>query len=309
MTLKDKLSIILITYNRAEKVKKTFEQFFFEGSPVADCDFIVQDNNSGDNTKDIVEEYSKKFPNIRYTKNRYNLGLSGTIARAMEVAEKEYVWIIGDDDKFDFSNWDEVENAINNSEKMICLARYGIPDEQKTNPAYQLFQLTFITGGIYSTSLFDDTTIRNAFANIYTMFSHIPPIIKLLNDGGHVYVVNKPIADNGMNQDTDCSFLRGVKRSEELYERTREMTWVLGYANIISQLSDKELQQECMKIAIPHKHIYQSWENFYYCVKNQFIDSGKINYFLEIYKMLPAENKKQLQSEFLKTKILMSLYF
>ena len=102
MTLNEKLEIILITYNRAEFVKRTFEQFFYEGSPVADIDFIVQDNNSDDNTKEVVKEYAKIHPNIKYTKNRYNLGLSGTIARAMEVASKDYVWIIGDDDKYDF---------------------------------------------------------------------------------------------------------------------------------------------------------------------------------------------------------------
>jgi glycosyltransferase involved in cell wall biosynthesis len=219
MSLKDRLEIILITYNRAEFVKRTFEQFFFEGSPVADVDFIVQDNNSDDNTEEVVKEFAKLHSNIKYVKNKYNLGLSGTIARAMERAGKDYVWIIGDDDLYDFSNWKEVEDAINNNEKMICHAKYAIPEGEENNPAYQLFQLTFITGGIYSTSLFDDITIRNAYDNIYTLFPHIPPIIKLLNDGGKIYVTQKAISDNGMSQNTDCSFTRGISKCEELYDR------------------------------------------------------------------------------------------
>ena len=305
MSLKDKLEIILITYNRAEFVKRTFNQFFYDGSPVADLDFIVQDNNSDDNTEEVVKEFAKTHPNVKYVKNRYNLGLSGTIARAMERASKEYAWIIGDDDLYDFSNWQEIETAINNNEKMICHARYAIPEEQKDNPAYQLLQLTFITGGIYSTSLFNDTTIRNAYDNIYTLFPHIPPIIKLLNDGGKIYVTSNAISDNGMNTDTDCSFTRGIKKSEELYDRTREMNWVLGYANIISLLNDKKLQQECMKVSVPF--IYSSWDEFYNGMSAQYIRTGKLNYFMEIYKVLPDEHKKHFSTEYLKINFMMSL--
>ena len=81
MAIKDKLQIILITYNRENHVRKTFEQFFFKDSPVYYCDFIVQDNNSTDNTKKFVEEFAKEHSNVKYTRNKYNLGISGTIDR------------------------------------------------------------------------------------------------------------------------------------------------------------------------------------------------------------------------------------
>lgn len=291
MSIKDKLQIILITYNRAKHVKKTFEQFFFEDSPVKDCEFIVQDNNSIDNTRQIVEEFSKKHSNIKYTKNKYNLGISGTIARAIEIARKEYVWIIGDDDKFDFSNWQEVENAINKNEKMICLARYALPEEHKNNVAYQLFQLTFITGGIYSTTLFNDTTIKNAFDNIFTLFPHLPPILFYINNGGKIYVVDKAVADNGMDiTTTDVSYVRGYKDTSELYQRTQMMTWVLGYSNIISLLKDKKIQAECLEVAIPYPDIYNSWENFYNYL--EYLKINYLNYYYEIYNCLSEERQK-----------------
>ena len=293
MRVRDRLQIILITYNRAKFVQRTFERFFYEGSPVYDYDFLVLDNNSSDNTADIVRKFAKTHPNVRYSKNRYNLGISGNIAKAMEIAEKDYVWIIGDDDKFDFSNWNEVEEAISNNEKVICIARYAVPEEYKNSPAYQLFQLTFITGGIYSTSLFSDTTIKNAFDSVYTLFSHIPPVISHLNNGGKIYTVNKAISDNGMNiEETDVSYVRGYKNVTELYDRTVRMSWILGYANVISLLRDKKLKQECIEVSVPYKDIYGNWENFYSCIKSQYIDSGRINYFLEIYDVLPEEHQK-----------------
>lgn len=297
MQIKDKLQIILITYNRAKFVRKTLEQFFTENSPVKECEFVIQDNNSDDNTQEVTEEFAKIYPNIKYTKNRYNLGLSGTIARAMEVADKDYVWIIGDDDVFDFSNWQEVENAIKNNEKMICVSRYSIPDDQKNNPACQIFQLTFITGGIYSTSLFNDTTIRNAFDNIYTLFPHIPPIIKLINDGGRIYTVTKPIADNGiLLEEKDCTYTRGANK-DDLYEKTRDMSWILGYANIISLLKDKKIKDDCMKIAIQYKDIYGSWDRFFGYMCELYSQKDKLSYFYEIYNALPDINKTILDWE------------
>ena len=46
-----------------------------------------------------------------------------------------------------------------------------------------------------------------------------------------------------------------------------------------------------MEVAIPYKGIYGSWNNFYNCMQSQFIDSGKINYFMEICNMLPPQRK------------------
>lgn len=293
MSVKKKLQTILITYNRAKFVKQTLERFFAKDSPVKDCDFLVLDNNSTDDTGKIVKDFIKKYPNVKYSKNRYNLGISGNIAKAMEVADKDYVWIIGDDDIYDFSNWDEVEAAINNKEKMICVARYVLPD--KDNVAQQLLQLTFITGGIYSTSLFNDTTMRNTMDSIYTLFPHMFPIVSYINDGGKIYVVDKPISDNGMNmEETDCSYIRGHKNVDELCDRTKYMSWVLGFANVCAFLTDKNLAQECLEVSIPYKDIYGSWSNFYSCMMSQYINNGKISYFLEIYDVLPEKRKKEL---------------
>lgn len=302
MTIQHKLQIILITYNRAKFVQRTFDRFFYKGSPVFDCDFLVLDNNSTDDTGKVVKDFMKKHPNVRYSKNRYNLGISGNIAKAMEVADKDYVWIIGDDDVYDFSNWTEVETAIDNNEKMICVARYAIPEEHKNEVPYQLFQLTFITGGIYSTSLFNDTTMRNTFDNIFTLFPHFPPILSFINNGGKIYVVDKPISDNGMNEEQkDCSYVRGYKNTNELYERTQLMSWILGYANIISILKDKELQQSCMDIAIPYPDIYGSWNNFYNSMYHAYLAQGKYTYFMEVYNALSLKHQKDMAQHILNT--------
>ena len=304
MAIKDRLQLILITYNRDKFVRQTLSKIFNEKTPISDFDFLVIDNNSTDNTVNVVKEFAEKHKNIRYIKNKYNIGISGNIARAMELADKDYVWILGDDDVYDFSNWGEVENAINNNEKLICVARYVLPEEHKYNLAYQLFQLTFITGGIYSTSLFNDTTMRNTMDNIFTLFPHMFPIVSYINSGGKVYVVDKPISDNGWKiEQKDCSYIRGHKDVDNLCERTRLMSWVLGYANVVSCLKDKKLAQECMEISIPYQDIYGSWDNFYNCMYNMYIKAGKIDYFMEICNVLPPQHQQHF------TQFMYSTYF
>ncbi len=299
MSIREKLQIILITYNRANKVQKVLEQFFYKDSPVYDYDFLVLDNNSTDNTKEIVEQFAQTHPNVKYRKNKYNLGISGNIAKAMEIADKDYVWIIGDDDIYDFSNWKEVENAINNNEKIICVARYALPDKYKNNPAYQLLQLTFITGGIYSTKLFNDTIIKNVFDNIYTIFPHICPTVQFINDNGKIYVVHKAISDNGMDMaTTDYSYIRGTD-AEQVYIRTKTLSWIVGYCNVISKLKDRTLKEHAIDIAIPHEHIYQNYENFYNHIKTAYHDNETFMQFIDIYSNIGENHKQRLKKDFL----------
>ena len=295
MSIKDKLQIILITYNREKHVENTLSQFMSEDSPVKNFEFIVLDNNSTDNTEEIVRTWQEKFPNIKYKKNKYNLGISGNIFRAMEIAAKDYVWIIGDDDKYDFSNWNEVENAINNNEKIICLARYIIPNEYKNDKAYQLFQLTFITGGIYNTNLFNDTVIRNSIDNIYTLFPHLVPVVQFINDGGNIYVVENAIADNGMDlENTDCSYTRGCK-NDNLYIRTKTMCWIVGYCNILSQLKDIELKYKAIDTAIVYKDIYGSFNNFYNHMKT-YLSKENFMQFMDVYLNVSPIHQEKMKN-------------
>ncbi len=289
MPIKDKLQIILITYNRASFVKRTFEQILCKSSPVLDCEIIVQDNNSTDNTYEVVSEFAKQYPNIKYRKNTYNIGLSGNITKGIESADREYVWIIGDDDVFEFSNWNEVVRAIERKETVICVARYALPHPQDI--AEQLLQLTFITGGIYRRNLFTDTTVRNVYDNVYTLFPHMLPVIQFINDGGTIYVCSKEIANNGWNMgkgSKDVSYARGAYK-KQLSPKSRDMTWILGYSNVITSLSDKKLQFNCLEKAITFPEIFPSKLYFFNYLLRLYHEQK--NYFYDIYQLLDFKYK------------------
>ena len=257
MAIIDKLGITIITYNRAPLLKRTLTTILSDDSPVRDCYIIVQSNNSSDETSDVVKTFQSMHPNLPYRENPYNIGLSGNICKAMELADKEYHWILCDDDRFDWQNWSEVERAIDNKTPVICTSNYMIPEKYRERVDYQLAQMSFLPAIIIRTELYTDTTIRNSFDNIFTLFPHLVPIVSFLNAGGKIHVISREVVTNGMEQGTDCSYLRGA-RPDIIFHRSRTMTWMVGYSNILANLTDRKLARRCFHTVIAGDHSFRS---------------------------------------------------
>lgn len=295
--IKDKLQLFLVTYNRKKQLENTFRQIFAQNSPIKDFDITILDNASTDGTSELIDEYSKKFPNIKHIRHPFNIGGNANICRAYELSAscgKEYAWILCDDDFYDFSNWAEVEKCINNKKDIICTADYSFPsDRDKKNKAYQIFQLTFVPAGIFRTSCISDVVLHNMYDNIYTMFQQTCLIAKVINNGGGIHVLSKPIVINGMIAGTisyDQSFTRGTIE-DSVTERKKKTIWILGFVNVLTLLSDKNLIKECVEVSIPSKFIYNSWDNFYRIIMFKYFNYKCLNYFYEIYKQLKPKRK------------------
>lgn len=282
--LKDTLEIILITYNRKPFLQNTFKQLLAETSPVRDLNILVLDNNSKDDTAALIQEKQKTYNNLTYHKNKFNLGIGGNIARALELASMPYIWTLADDDAIDWSAWPYLEEAIEQGKEIICAARYLIKDGEDNYIPALMQQLTFVSCNIYKTSLFTDTTMANIINNIYTLFPHLVPPIEHINKGGQIYVLPKALVKNDMRPETDCSYIRGYD-NDTLYLKQRTMSWITGYANIIEHIKDKKLRQAVMQLPI-HREIHKGWFNFYNAMYNYY---WKKNNRLPVY-----ETAKQL---------------
>lgn len=296
MSVRDKLQIILITYNRLNHVRNTFEQLFAEDSPIKDYELLVLDNDSTDGTGAFVKEFIKTHKNVTYQKNKYNIGGCGNIVRAMELAEKEYLWTICDDDKYDFSNWSEVEEAIENKEDAICVARYSLSDDVKDQIENKLFQMTFVPATILKTSVFNATVFRNAFDTIFTLFPQLSPIIYLINNNKNIYVVNKAIVENGMDSDTtDVSYTRGCDDSE-MPAKTKTMCWIVGYANACSALKNVEIRHKTLSVAINDKNTIGGLSYFCVTMYEWYLKTGNWAQLVDLYIYLGAMERLVLKT-------------
>lgn len=94
---KSKLGIAIPTYNRSQKLRELLDSIVPQAIKWNVSIFIVDDNSS-DRTDVVLKEFSKNFPLLKYKKNRRNLGMYLNTLEAMEFAESQFVWIMGDDD-------------------------------------------------------------------------------------------------------------------------------------------------------------------------------------------------------------------
>lgn len=91
-----RLSICIGTFNRANFIGETLESILTQVGP--DCEVVISDNASTDETERVVSGYARRFDQVRYIKQEINLGLDRNYDRAVTLARGEYCWLMTDDD-------------------------------------------------------------------------------------------------------------------------------------------------------------------------------------------------------------------
>jgi GT2 family glycosyltransferase len=97
------LTIIIVTYNSAKIITHTLSRL-----SSIDCKIIISDNNSIDNTIDIVKD---KFPKVRIITNKHNIGFSKANNIAFKQANTGFVATLNPDCFFE--NVNDIDKIIN----------------------------------------------------------------------------------------------------------------------------------------------------------------------------------------------------
>jgi abequosyltransferase len=91
-----KLSICIPTFNRANFIGATLESVLSQVT--SECEIVISDNASTDDTQRVVAEYASRFGRLRYVRHGTNRGLDGNFDSVIELARGEYCWLLPDDD-------------------------------------------------------------------------------------------------------------------------------------------------------------------------------------------------------------------
>ena len=282
--LKDKLDIVIITYNRKNLLNKTLEQIFSENSPIRDFEITVLNNASDDGTKELVDEYCGKYSNLKHIINTKNIGGNANIAKALvEIPNKEYVWVLGDNDEYDWTSWEEVEDSINNSVDVI-LTRHS--DDKLADIFYNA---TLVSGCIYKTDIINSTVIENIYDNIPNLFPHLAPIAYVINNKKSINIVTKDIVYPGINPGHDGSLTRGLDLAD-LNNNRKHIFWSVGYFNSLELIKNK---QERYAIIDGLRHYHRSLFDLFktVMVKNKVLYNNYKRNLGEIYSKLNWKQK------------------
>ena len=93
-----KITTIIVSYNQEKYIKEAIESAVKQQGNFIH-EILVSDDCSNDNTKKIISEYEKKYPDlIKNISNKKNIGISNNIKKCFEVANGKYIAILEGDD-------------------------------------------------------------------------------------------------------------------------------------------------------------------------------------------------------------------
>ena len=130
------LTIAIPTYNRAALLDK---QLAWLATAIkgfeSECEIIVSDNCSTDNTPGVVKKWQSVFSNTVFiaNRNRENIGLMPNIAFCLQAAGSKYVWTVGDDDPIEERTLAHVVTTIKRSPSLSLMFLNCCGRDKNTN--------------------------------------------------------------------------------------------------------------------------------------------------------------------------------
>ena len=236
--LKENLEVILITYNRRFYLEKTLKYILSKNSPIKECCIKILDNASDDGTSEVIEEYKRNNRNIEHIRNNRNIGGCANIVRAYEIATKEYVWVLCDDDEFDFSSgFEDIENAMKDGYDFIFTQKV------KNNLSDIFYCATFVPSYIYKTANLDYTIIENMYDSIGTLFPHLALCADAINKNRKIFFPKYQLVNVGFKNCSIKTYVRGLKY-DGLPKWRQNIYWSVGYLSSIELIKNRKKQIE-----------------------------------------------------------------
>lgn len=233
MNLVKNLDVVIITWNRCNYLKRTLDYIFASDSPIKNCDITIFDNHSTDGTSELIEKYANLHTNIKHIINKYNVGGNANICRALEHPSKKYFWVLCDDDEYDWSNWAEVESAMEQDYDAIMVEwKHAIPKTK--NEGYLLNNMAFLPSTIYKTENITEDVMYNAYNNILYCFPHLAIFAHIVNENKKIFVASKKIIDAGINVHVS------VSKNPNIHFRARNFNLFTGYIASAMMIHDKK---------------------------------------------------------------------
>jgi len=185
----ERLTPVLITYNRAEALAATLAQW--ASGPAAGANLRVLDNASTDDTPAVVASFRTRLPNLTYVRNACNVGGWGNILRAVEHGTSEYLWIIGDDDQWFLDDLAELVRVLDAGEAdvvrlgwLVQEGRGRLVQARELAAREPLFfpSLSMISATIFRRRLMVDV-LPQAYAGAGDAYPQLVPLLRAFEAG------------------------------------------------------------------------------------------------------------------------------
>ena len=113
------LSVCIPTYNRAQNLDNCLNSIKIASQTIdpSIVEICISDNASKDKTSKVVEKFNK-FLNLKYKKNKINLGIPKNFLNVVDMAKGKFIWLIGDDDLLLPNSLKDAIELLNNNQNL-----------------------------------------------------------------------------------------------------------------------------------------------------------------------------------------------
>lgn len=142
------LSICIPAYNRPEGIKKGIESIISQESFDEEVEVLVIDDTSPTDLTPTVKPYSDKFENVRFSRNKKNLGFERNILKLLKEFQGDYFFFLTDDDTLLPGSLLKIKQMIKeNHDVAVFSGSYRlILTRQKKTKVHQVFEKSIKIG-------------------------------------------------------------------------------------------------------------------------------------------------------------------
>lgn len=110
------LSIAIPTFNRAYTLNLLLDSISKQKESIAsaECEIIILNNCSTDETEQVSLNFSQIIPNFRYICNNSNIGSDNNFVKAFSECNGDFIWLVGDDELLFYGAIEFVVNLCKN---------------------------------------------------------------------------------------------------------------------------------------------------------------------------------------------------
>lgn len=249
------ISIILPTFNAEKYLNRCIDSIINQTLDFNKIELIIIDDNSTDSTKNILKEYSAKYPNIILVFNETNSGSPSKPRNiGLEIATSDYIMFIDNDDLFKKDMCATMYNTIIKEDVDIVTCRPVLKLNNKENMKNKTFLdkekefvkfdsvkdypkimssgvTTLIWNKIFKRKLLINSNIRfpdeYLYEDVYFMiqaYLNAEGVVMLNNYWGYEYIIrtegkSKSTSQNH-NEKNLIKQLKGLKKIVELLQQS-----------------------------------------------------------------------------------------
>jgi len=267
------LAICIPTYNRAEKLAGCLAHLIEQAAQYR-IPIHISDNASTDNTAVIVEEFSKRYDLLFYSRNDQNYGADYNIAKVLRQSSSRYAWLLGDDDRLALDAVHELLEVIGTTEydlivlnggnctSNVAEARFAdicgrvedVVSGEYRDPNRLLTELgwhvTWISCLVFSRAMLEATAFEAYYGSHLLQFSTV-----------FSYLADRPIRVKWDSR----PFVYGISRELPRWYKSMFEIWVESWCKVVTSLPQTYTEQAkltCIKDHGIKSKLFDSWVKF-----------------------------------------------